>query len=193
MFRLAFYALSVTVMILGAGAGIRAQMPDFQPVALTEAGTAQAISAMPGVMDVARRHEASAAPAGGDPLGGLAGLATYAAARAELDAAVGGYGFSGYEGWVETIQTVMHTFAYVRSAGAMQQMAPAMDAAIQQIIANPGIPQAQKDAIIARMGGSQAAMAGMVANAPSPGNQAIVNALMPEIEAMIAQLRSAGP
>jgi hypothetical protein len=43
------------------------------------------------------------------------------------------------------------------------------------------------------MGGSQAAMAGMAANAPSPGNQAIVNALMPEIEAMIAQLRSAGP
>ena len=39
----------------------------------------------------------------------------------------------------------MHTYAFTQSAGAMQQMAPAMDMAMQQMMNNPNIPQAQKD------------------------------------------------
>lgn len=69
-------------------------------------------------------------------------------------------------------------------------MGPAMDAAIQQILNNPSIPQAQKDALIAQMGGASAAMAGAQANAPSAENQAIVTALMPQIEAMIQTMQA---
>ena len=83
----------------------------------------------------------------------------------------------------------MHAYAYTQSAGAMQQAAPALDMAMQQMMNNPNIPQAQKDMLMAQMGGG-GPMAAMQANAPSPGNQAVVTALGPQIQQMIQFLQS---
>ena len=60
-----------------------------------------AIEAMPAVYQVAQTYDSSVMQgADNDPSGGFAALATYAAARADLDAAIAQYGFSSYEDWV---------------------------------------------------------------------------------------------
>ncbi|NND50063.1 MAG: hypothetical protein HKN60_07405 [Rhizobiales bacterium] len=183
-----FPALIITFL---AWTGLAAaQSPNFQPVELTQQGAAGAIEAMPAIYQVAQSYEGSVGRGSGDdPIDGFAALATYAAARAELDASVAQYGFSSYQDWVAIIQTVMHTYAYSQSAGAMQQAAPALDMAMQQMMNNPNIPQAQKDALMAQFGGG-GPMAMMQANAPSPGNLAVVGALGPQIQQMINFMQS---
>lgn len=164
-----------------------AQMPaaNFQPVALTETNASAALGAVPDFIAVAQNYQGLS----GD-LDSLAGLSTSAVAQADLNGAAAANGFASYGDWVAVMQTIMSTYAYIQSAGAIQQMAPAMDAAIQQILNNPSIPQAQKDQIIAQMGAANAAAAGAQANTPSAENQAIVNALTPQIQAVMQQMQS---
>jgi hypothetical protein len=154
-------------------------------VALTETNASAALGAVPDFMAVAQNYEGL----GGD-LDALTGMATATAAQADLNATAAANGFSSYGEWVSVLQTIMTTYAYIESAGAMQQMAPAMDSAMQQILNNPNIPQAQKDQIIAQMGAAGAAAAGAQANAPSAENQAVVTSLMPQIEAMIQTMQA---
>jgi len=185
MFKCFGIAAGAVVAAMVAATTVSAQAPNFQPVALTAGSAEAAVNAVPDVLAVAQNYQGA-----GGGLDGLAGLSTYAAAQADLNAAVAGNGFSSYGDWVAAIQTVVSTYGYIQSAGAVQQMGPAMDAAIQQILNNPSIPQAQKEALIAQMGGASAAMAGAQANAPSAENQVIVMALMPQIEAMIQTMQA---
>lgn len=177
--------------VLIAVAAPRAQTTSgFEHVALTGDLAGRALDALPAVYAVAQSYEDQFPDgASDDVLVGLSGLATYEAARLELDGAVAPHGFSGYMDWVATIQTVLHAYAYVQSRPAMEQMAPQMDAAMQQILNNPNIPQAQKDAIMAQIGAMGGARAAMEANAPTPENQAVVRELGPRIEEAVNAIR----
>jgi len=125
MFRCFGVVAGAVVAAMVAVTTVSAQGPNFQPVALTTENAAAAVSAVPDVFAVAQNYQGV-----GDGLDGLAGLSTYAAAQADLNAAVASNGFSSYGDWVAVIQTVVSTYGYIQSAGAVQQMAPAMDAAI---------------------------------------------------------------
>jgi hypothetical protein len=168
-----------------------AQMPDFQPVELTDTSAANALDAMPAIFAVARNYDGQGV--GGDMDGlvtGFAGLRNFADAQEQLGVAVGAYGFDSYPDWVATTQTILATYAYIKTAGAREQMAPAMDAAMQKVLDNPNIPQAQKDAIIAQLDGANAANAARQANAPSEENQTIVIALLPLVESTIRTMQA---
>jgi len=168
-----------------------AQMPEFQPVALSDIAATNALDAMPAIFAVAQNYEGQSV--GGDMDGlvtGFAGLRNFADAQEQLGVAVGAYGFDSYPDWVATIQTILATYAYVQTAGAREQMAPAMDAAMQKVLDNPNIPQAQKDAIIAQLGGVNSSIGESQASAPSEENQAIVISLLPQIEATIRTMEA---
>ncbi len=170
---------------------VSAQMPDFQPVALSDITAASALDAMPAIFAVAQNYEGQGLSGDMDGLvTGFAGLETYAEAQEQLGVAIGAYGFESYADWVATIQTVLATYAYIQTAGAREQMAPAMDAAMQRVLSDPNIPQAQKDAIIAQLGGVKAGIAENQARAPSQENQAIVIGLLPLVEATIQTMQA---
>jgi len=189
-----FRALAIVAALMLAPAapgGAGAQPAGFQPVELTEDSASRAIAAMPDLYEVARSYEGVIdRESGGAMVDGFTRLATSAAVHAELTAAVAAHGFADYSVWVSVIQTVFHTYAYAMSAGAMQQVGPAMDMAMQQMMASPGLSDAQKSAIMAQMGAAAPAIAGMQANAPSPGNRQVVAALEGEIERMMEYLRA---
>lgn len=183
MLKSVIAALVVAMTAFATPNTVSAQMADFQPVALTNTSATGALDAMAAVFAVANNYDGQGV--GGDLdslMSGFAGLTTYADAQAQLGNAVGAYGFSSYAEWVATIQTVFGTYAYIQSAGAMAQMGPAVDAAMQQVLADPNIPEAQKQAIIAQLGAAGAAQSQAQANAPSPENQAIVTELLPLVE-----------
>lgn len=170
---------------------VSAEMPDFEPVALSDITAASALDAMPAIFAVAQNYEGQSVSGDMENLvTGFAGFGTYADAQEQLGVAVGAYGFDSYPDWVATIQTVLATYAYIKSAEAREQMAPAMDEAMQKVLDNPSIPQAQKDAIIAQLGGVKAANAEKQASAPSEENQAVVMGLLPLVEATIQTMQA---
>jgi hypothetical protein len=170
---------------------VSAQMPEFQPVALTDISATNALDAMPAIFGVAQNYESQSV---GGEMGalvtGFAGLGSYAEAQAQLGAAVGAYGFDSYSDWLATLQTILSTYAYIQTAGAREQMAPAMNSAMQQVLDNPNIPQAQKDAIIAQLGAASVAQAQGQASAPSEENQAVVIALLPLVKGTIQTMQA---
>jgi hypothetical protein len=168
-----------------------AQMPEFQPVALSDISAASALDAMPAIFAVARNYEGKGVSGDMDGLvSGFAGLRDFANAQEQLGFAVSAYGFDSYPDWVATIQTVLATYAYIKSAEAREEMAPAMDEAMQKVLDNPSIPQAQKDAIIAQLGGVKAANAEKQASAPSEENQAVVIGMLPLVETTIQTMQA---
>jgi len=191
MLKSVIAAIAFAVTMIAPLTSVSAQMPDIQPVALTNDTASSALDAMPAIFAVAQNYDGQGV--GGDMgslVAGFSGLGSYADAQAQLGTAVGAYGFDSYTDWLATIQTIMSTYAYIQSAGALQQMGPAMDAAMQQVLNNPSIPQAQKDAIIAQMGAANTAQAQAQANAPSEENQAVVIALMPLVEGTIQTMQT---
>jgi hypothetical protein len=186
-----FRALAILAALMLASGGAAAQPAGFQPVELTEDSASRAIAAMPDLYEVARSYDGVIdKESGSGMVDGFTRLATSASAHADLAAAVAAHGFPDYSVWVSVIQSVFHTYAYAKSAGAMEQLGPAMDMAMQQMMASPSLSEAQKSAIMAQMGAASPAIAGMQANAPSPGNLEVVAALEPEIERMMEYLRA---
>lgn len=186
MLKTIFTMAAIVVGVLSPVAGVSAQTPEFQPVELTEVTAAAALDAMPAIFAVARNVEDERVS--GDVNGlmtGMAGLQKNTAAQEQLGFAVSGYGFASYPDWLATTQTVFSTYVYIQTADARDQAAPALDAALQQVLNDPNIPQARKDAIVAQLSNIDAVAAEGQANIPSQANQAVVLALLPLIESTL--------
>jgi hypothetical protein len=179
MLRLAVRGLAAALVLAGSAAtAAAAEQKTYAPVELTQTSALNAIEALPAIAEVARRHQGQGARGSADnPVAGLANAALYQLAVADLDGAVTPYGFEGYWDWVNHVTSLFQAYAFVQSQGAMAAAAPAMAEAIKRIMADPNIPQAQKDALAAQAKAMGTANAALTTGGPSDNNQNIARLL----------------
>ena len=79
-------------------------------------------------------------------------------AKAELDAAVAGHGFSDFGTWLQAFSSVARAYAFAKDGGALDND---MAQALAQIQNDPNIPQAQKDMLLQQLQASAGAISSM--------------------------------
>lgn len=165
-----------------------AQAPIIQQVELEAQSASRALDAIPAVFAVARNLDGIAIDVGVDSMAnGFADLAGQEAAQGQLTGALGAYGFEAYEDWAATVRTVFAIYAFIRSEGAGS---PSIGAAVNRVLEDPSIPQGQKDAVADRISEPTIDAPQTGEAIPSPGNLAIVVALVPQIESTIQMMQA---
>lgn len=165
-----------------------AQVAAPQSVALETRSASRALDAVPAVFAVARNLEGVEIEVGVDSVAnGFSDLAGQPAAQEQLTAALGSYGFEGYEDWAATVRTVFSTYAFIRSRGPND---PSIEEATRRILDDPSIPRSQKDSIVESMSEPSAELPEIGAAPPTQENLAVVVALVPHIESTIEMMRA---
>jgi hypothetical protein len=186
MIRFAMAAAGLAVVVLVAAAS--AQSPEPRPVALETQSATRALDAVPAVFAVARNLEGIEINVSLDAMErGFSDLAGQPAAQEQLAAALGVYGYETYGEWAATIRTIFATYAFVKAEGAG---APTIEPALQQVLNDPRVTRAQKDAIVAWMDASGADAPGTEGVPPSEGNLVAVIALVPHIASTIEMMQA---
>lgn len=181
MSRWAFLLVFVAISILPA----RAETAASQPLALEARSAARALDAIPAIFAISQNFEGVDFDVDG-LVDSLIALEDYGPAQEQLSAAAGVYDFSGYSEWLATIRTMFATYAYARSDVAK----PATDAVVEQIVEDPAVSKAQKDALLAALETPAADVGVAPAVEPSEQNLRVVIGLSPQIETAIETMQA---
>ncbi|MHA1523275.1 MAG: hypothetical protein ACTSY1_02570 [Alphaproteobacteria bacterium] len=133
---------------------------------------------------IPKRQEAT----GNSPMSALQGYAAYRQIKAEMDGAVGGFGFSSYEDWVAVVQTTMLTFAYLKTTAAQAATGPMIQNALRALEANKSLSAVQRAQIRKSMTQSMTMASGFPA--PSENNLGVVRTMGSQIETALNTLSS---
>lgn len=146
------------------------------------------IASVPTMRTVMSKYDGQIAKpsSGNSPLAAFQGYAAYQQAKAEMDAAAGGYGFASFDDWMAVARTTALTIAYQKTTGAQAQAAPALQSALRALEANKSMTEAQKAQIRQRMTQAMSVASGFPT--PSENNLAIVQTMGPQIETAMRSL-----
>lgn len=176
--------IAALLLLVAAFAPATAQVqPTFQPVELSTDMVTRFIASVPTLKAVMSKYDGQipeSSTNAGSPLSAMQGYAAYTRVKAEMDGAVGGFGFASYEDWMTVARTLMTTFAYIKTSTARGQAGPAIQQALRALEANKSMTAAQKAQIRQRMTQAMAGAGGL--QPPSDNNMAIVQAMGPQIE-----------
>lgn len=166
---------------------VSAQSPS-QEVLLEGRSAARALDAIPAVFAVAQNLEGIEIDVSADGMAsGFSDLAAEPSAQEQLTAALGAYGFEGYDAWAATIRTIFATYSFIRSEG---QAAPTVARALKQVLDDAGVPQSQKDAIVIHIGRPRGKSTSPDGVTPIEENLVVVIGLMPQIESTTEMMRA---
>lgn len=152
MLALVFFGLAFT---LSASAQTAAPPAS---VTLTPEAVESFIASFPVVRAKANELSAQYQVPEGDATATWQAWAGIEAARSELDATVGAYGFADFTAWTQTMSAVGRAYAFAREGASLDgKMAEALD----KIRNHPDIPAGQKEMMIQQLQHSAGAIAGM--------------------------------
>ena len=169
---LVFFGLALTLSASG-------QTAPPASVTLTPGTVESFIASFPVVR--AKANELSAqyqVPEGGSAAATWQAWAGIEAARNELDATVGAYGFPDFTAWTQTMSAVARAYAFSREGASLDGK---MAEALAKIRDHPNIPAAQKEMMIQQLQHSAGAIAGM---RPSQENIDAVKAYSEQLKAV---------
>lgn len=168
-----------------------APMPPVEAVELTPSLVDRFIQGMDAVITIAREHGlhrlAEEAKDGSDPAAAMVRRLRASGAGARVRQVLQGVGFERYHEWRNVAVSTMAAYAYAKSGTDPRAMQGQMRQAMQQIMNNPNISQAQKDEIRRKMAQAEAQQA---AAAPSPNNLAVVRGKLDDLDALTERMRA---